>query len=128
MVRRGVERASTGLGEIPIVGRHARAVFVDRDGTLNPDLRYLGDAEKLEVFRGVGEGLRWLREHGYLIVCVTNQSGIDRGFYGDADVERIHERLNSRLRAEGAAIDAFYYCPHAPDRGCRCRKPGTLLF
>jgi len=108
--------------------RRPRAVFVDRDGTLNPDLVYLADAERVEVFRGVADGLRWLRDHGYLIVCVTNQSGIDRGYYRDADVDRIHARLNDRLAAQGTAVDAFYYCPHAPERGCRCRKPGTLLF
>ncbi len=107
---------------------HRRAIFVDRDGTLIPDLRYLDDAERVEVFRGVAEGIRWLRAHGYLIVCVTNQSGVERGFYSVDDVERIHRRLNERLEAGGARIDAFYYCPHAPETGCPCRKPGTLLF
>jgi len=105
-----------------------RALFVDRDGTLNVDLHYLKDAGRLEVLRGVGNSLRLAHDHGYLIVCVTNQSGIDRGFYRAEDVERIHARLNERLAAEGARVDAFYYCPHAPDAGCACRKPGTLLF
>ena len=116
----------SGPGRSPTV-RH-RAVFVDRDGTLNPDLHYLADADRLEIFRGVVPGLRRLRAHGYLLVCVTNQSGVDRGFYRVEDVERIHRRLNDRLAAEGAGLDAFYYCPHAPERGCACRKPGTLLF
>lgn len=105
-----------------------RAVFVDRDGTLNPDLKYLADADRVEVFRGVAAGLKWLRDHGYLIVCVTNQSGVERGFYRREDVDRIHERLNQRLADAGAHVDAFYYCPHAPEAGCACRKPGTLLF
>jgi D-glycero-D-manno-heptose 1,7-bisphosphate phosphatase len=105
-----------------------RAVFVDRDGTLNPDLHYLKDAERLEVYRGVAAGLRLLRAHGYLIVCVTNQSGIERGLYTEEDVARIHARLRERLARLGASIDRFYYCPHAPERGCPCRKPGTLLF
>jgi histidinol-phosphate phosphatase family protein len=105
-----------------------RAVYVDRDGTVNPDLRYLKDAERLEVFRGVAEAVRLLHQHGYLVVCVTNQSGIERGFYSVEDVERIHLRVNEILRAEAAYIDAFYYCPHAPESGCRCRKPGTELF
>jgi D-glycero-D-manno-heptose 1,7-bisphosphate phosphatase len=111
---------------LPRAGR--RAVYVDRDGTVNPDLRYLKDAERLEVFRGVAEAVRLLHLHGYLVVCVTNQSGIERGFYTADDVERIHRRVNEILRPEGAAIDAFYYCPHAPETGCRCRKPGTELF
>jgi D-glycero-D-manno-heptose 1,7-bisphosphate phosphatase len=103
-------------------------VFVDRDGTLNPDFHYLADAARLELFRGVPEGIRLLREHGYRIICVTNQSGVERGFYRTEDVDRIHTRLNEMLRASGAMIDAFYYCPHAPERGCACRKPGTELF
>jgi histidinol-phosphate phosphatase family protein len=105
-----------------------RAVFIDRDGTINPDLTYLRDADRLEVYRGVSAGLRLLREHGFLSVCVTNQSGVERGFYTDGDVARIHARVNEILARGGAAIDRFYYCPHAPEAGCRCRKPGTLLF
>ena len=108
-------------------GAH-RAVFVDRDGTLNPDLKYLREAERLEVYRGVIEGIRLLRAHGYRIVCVTNQSGIERGFYTEADVARIHARLSEILASGGARIDGCYYCPHAPERGCDCRKPGTRLF
>jgi D-glycero-D-manno-heptose 1,7-bisphosphate phosphatase len=107
---------------------HRRALFTDRDGTLNPDLRYLKEADRLDLFRGVGDALALAHEHGYLIVCVTNQSGVDRGLYTREDVERIHRRLNELLRPRRAAIDGFYYCPHAPERGCACRKPGTLLF
>jgi len=103
-------------------------VYVDRDGTINPDLRYLKDADRLEVFRGVVEAVRLLHSHGYLVVCVTNQSGIERGFYSVEDVVRIHRRVNEILGVGGTAIDAFYYCPHAPETGCRCRKPGTELF
>ncbi|MCI4370417.1 MAG: HAD family hydrolase [Thermoplasmata archaeon] len=109
-------------------GGRRRAVFVDRDGTLNPDLHYLSEAARVEVFRGVAEGLRLLRSHGYLAVCVTNQSGIERGFYSDADVRAIHARVNTILAAEGTTVDRFYFCPHAPDSHCRCRKPGVELF
>jgi D-glycero-D-manno-heptose 1,7-bisphosphate phosphatase len=105
-----------------------RALFVDRDGTLNPDLHYLKEADRLELFRGVGEALRLARAHGELVVCVTNQSGIERGLYAAEDVERIHRRLNELLGRAGARVDAFYYCPHLPERGCACRKPGTELF
>jgi len=105
-----------------------RALFVDRDGTLNPDLHYLKDADRLEVFLGVGEALRLAHEQGRLVVCITNQSGVERGFYTDDDVRRIHERLNEIVGRSGGHVDAFYYCPHAPERGCACRKPGTELF
>jgi D-glycero-D-manno-heptose 1,7-bisphosphate phosphatase len=123
--------AEVGRSPAPAVGgtdRLRRAVYIDRDGTINPDLRYLKESDRLEVFRGVGEALRLLRAHGFVVVCVTNQSGIERGFYTVADVEAIHRRVNEILAREGAAIDAFYYCPHAPEAGCRCRKPGTELF
>ncbi len=109
-------------------GRLRRAVFVDRDGTLDPDLHYLREADRLEVFRGVGHALRLVHEHGEVVVCVTNQSGVERGFYTDEDVERIHARMNEQLAADGTRVDAFYYCPHAPERGCDCRKPRTALF
>lgn len=93
-----------------------------------PDLHYLGDSERIEVNGGVSEGLRVARAHGYRIVCITNQSGIARGFYSPADTDRVHRSLNERLGAEGAHVDAFYYCPHLPESGCPCRKPGTELF
>ena len=96
--------------------------------TLNPDLHYLKRAERLELFRGVGDALSLAHDHGYLVICVTNQSGVERGFYSRADVERIHERLNELLRPHRARVDGFYYCPHAPETRCECRKPGTLLF
>jgi histidinol-phosphate phosphatase family protein len=105
-----------------------RAVFTDRDGTINPDLHYLDRAERIELYPGVARGVRRLRERGFTVVCVTNQSGIGRGLYTDADVHRIHERVNERLAGEGARVDAFYYCPHMPGAGCDCRKPNTGLF
>ncbi|HYK93315.1 MAG TPA: HAD family hydrolase [Thermoplasmata archaeon] len=107
---------------------HRRAVFVDRDGTLNPDLKYLDDPERVELFLGVAAGLRRLRARGFRILCITNQSGIERGFYSREEVDRIHARINEKLARAGARVDGFYYCPHAPETGCDCRKPGTRLF
>jgi histidinol-phosphate phosphatase family protein len=103
-------------------------VFVDRDGTINPDLRYLAEASRVEVFLGVAQGIRLLRSHGYRVLCTTNQSGIERGYYQHADVAAIHARVNEILAKGGARIDAFYYCPHAPESGCACRKPGTGML
>ncbi len=108
------------------VGRRP-ALFVDRDGTLNVDLHYLSDPERLELFRGVGQGLELAHAHGFTVVCITNQSGIGRGLYRTEDVERIHAELNERLPPHGR-VDAFYYCPHRPDERCDCRKPGVALF
>ncbi len=118
--------ASTFVGDAGRTRR--RALFVDRDGTLNPDLHYLKEAERLELYRGVAGALRLARSQGHVVVCVTNQSGVDRGLYTVEDVQRIHHRLNEKLAASGAAVDAFYFCPHAPERGCACRKPAVGLF
>ncbi len=118
----------TNGGRAPPARPVRRALFTDRDGTLNPDLHYLKEAERLDLFRGVGDALSLARQHGYLVICVTNQSGVDRGLYTREDVERVHRRLNELLRRKRAEIDGFYYCPHAPERHCACRKPGTLLF
>ncbi len=107
---------------------HRQAVFLDRDGTLNVDLHYLKDPERLELHRGVGEGLRRLRAAGFLRLVVTNQSGVARGLYTAKDVEAIHARLVQKLAEEDASVDAFYYCPHAPEEGCACRKPEVGLF
>lgn len=117
-----------GLSKGEVGGGTSRAVFVDRDGTINPDLHYLREAERLEVYAGVAEGIRLLKAHGYRVVCVTNQSGVGRGLYTEEDVDRIHARANEILEREGTRIDRFYHCPHRPEDGCDCRKPGTALF
>ncbi len=107
---------------------HRRAVFTDRDGTLNPDFHYLSDPERYEFLPGVTEGIRRLREHGFLVICVTNQSGVGRGFFTAERLEEIHRRIEQRLERAGTRLDAFYYCPHLPEDRCACRKPGTELF
>ncbi len=105
-----------------------RAVFLDRDGTLNVDPGYISDPKQIEVYLGVAAGLRRLSERGYLLVVITNQSGVSRGYYTHETVEALHQRIREILARRGAAIDAFYYCPHAPHEHCGCRKPGTELF
>jgi histidinol-phosphate phosphatase family protein len=93
-----------------------------------PDLHYLSNPEGTEIASGVGDALRLFRQHGYLVICVTNQSGVGRGLFSEQTVHRIHQRLNEKLRPYRAGVDAFYYCPHTPEQQCDCRKPGTALF
>lgn len=93
-----------------------------------PDLHYLSDPEATELASGAGDALRLFRQHDYLVVCVTNQSGVGRGLFSEETLHSIHRRLNERLRAYRAGVDAFYYCPHTPEQKCECRKPGTALF
>jgi len=105
-----------------------RAVFVDRDGTLNVNIDYLSDPAGYQLYPGAAEGLRLLRERGFFIVVVTNQSGIGRGFFDEKALDRIHDKMRADLAKGGASIDALYFCPHKPDESCECRKPGTAMF
>lgn len=112
-----------------------RVVFLDRDGTLNEEVHYLHRKKDLKLYDGVAEALRMLKGHGYKLVVVTNQAGVARGYYSEADVKALHRYMNELLEPQGAGIDAFFYCPHHPEHGigiykkeCRCRKPGTGMF
>jgi histidinol-phosphate phosphatase family protein len=105
-----------------------RAVFVDRDGTLNINIDYLSDPARYQLYPGVASGLKMLRDAGFIIVVVTNQSGIGRGIFDERTLEMIHLRMKELLALEGASVDAIYFCPHHPNDRCACRKPGTALF
>ncbi len=113
-----------------------KAVFLDRDGTINVEKEYLYRCEDFEFIPGVPQAIARLNRAGYLVIVVSNQSGIARGMYREADVDKLHVYINRQLRAFNARIDQFYYCPHHPDVGvepyrrqCTCRKgqPGMLL-
>ncbi len=110
------------------MSRGRKAVFVDRDGTLNVNIDYLDDPAGYQLYPGAAEGLRLLREKGFLIVVVTNQSGIGRGFFDENALGRIHDRMRADLARGGASIDGLYFCPHTPGDKCSCRKPGTAMF
>ena len=103
-------------------------VFLDRDGTLIVERNYLSDPDGVELLPGVPLALRRLREAGFGSAIVTNQSGIGRGYFGADRVDAIHERLRELLADQGACVDAIYVCPHRPDEGCACRKPGIALI
>jgi len=116
------------------------AVFLDRDGTVVRDPGWINDPATVELLPGAGEAIRRLNRSEYLTVLVTNQPVIARGECDEATLERIHARMEALLGADGAFLDAIYYCPHHPDSGfpgerpelkikCTCRKPapGMLL-
>jgi D-glycero-D-manno-heptose 1,7-bisphosphate phosphatase len=108
-----------------------RAVFFDRDGTLNVEKNYLFRVEDWEWLPGAIEAILMLNQRGFQVVVVTNQAGIARGLYSVQDLERLHAWVNEDLSRHGATIDAYYFCPHHPDFGgpCFCRKPEPgLLF
>ncbi|WP_432820901.1 D-glycero-beta-D-manno-heptose 1,7-bisphosphate 7-phosphatase [Trichloromonas sp.] len=113
-----------------------KAVFLDRDGTINVEKNYLYRSEDFTFIDGVPQAIRRLNDAGYLVVVVTNQSGVARGYFTREDVDLLHRHLQRELELDGATIDAFYLCPHHPLEGvgelkidCECRKgkPGMLL-
>ncbi len=110
-------------------GRMPRpAAFVDRDGTLVVERGYLADPNDLELLAGVPAGLRQLRAAGIPVVVISNQSGVGRGIFPLSRVYEAMARLRRLLRTHGVELNGIYFCPHRPDAGCACRKPGTKLL
>ena len=108
----------------------SRAVFLDRDGTVVDDPGFLHEPGKVKLLPGAAQAIKKLNEHGFLIIIVTNQSGIARGLYTVEDYEGVQRRLIELLEKQGAHIDGAYFCPHHPQftGRCDCRKPGSKLF
>jgi D-glycero-D-manno-heptose 1,7-bisphosphate phosphatase len=113
-----------------------RAAFIDRDGVLNEERAFVHRREDFALLPGAVAALRLLEAAGYLLVVVTNQSGIARGIYSEADYRALTEHMRAELAAAGVSLDAVEYCPHLPDApleryrlDCDCRKPrpGMLL-
>jgi len=100
-----------------------RYVLLDRDGTINVDTHYLSNPDDLRFETHAAEGLRRLRDMGFGLVILTNQSGIARGYFDHAQLDRIHARLIAMLAAEGIEVAGIYVCPHGPEDACKCRKP-----
>ena len=104
-----------------------RFVLLDRDGTINEEIGYVLRPDELRLIPGAGEALRELRGLELGLVVLTNQSPIGRGMLTVAELEEIHARLRELLAALGVRLDGIEFCPHRPDEGCPCRKPGTLM-
>lgn len=117
----------------PVTGAHLRpAVFFDRDGVLNVDTGYLYRAHDFRWIDGARETVRMVNAAGWFAFVVTNQAGVGRGYYREADVHALHDWMAGDLAGAGARIDAFEYCPHHPQaavgpyrRVCGCRKPAA---
>ena len=113
-----------------------RAAFLDRDGTIIEDVHFLTRPEDIRLLPGVASALKRLRDAGYLLIIVSNQSAVARGMIAKDEMWRIHGRLEELLQTQGVLLDAAYYCPHHPEgqakayaQSCGCRKPqpGMLL-
>ena len=113
----------------------ARALFLDRDGVVNEEVGYLHRAEEVRFVDGIFSLCRTAAGLGYKLIVVTNQAGIARGYYTEADFEALMELIRAELRAEGVELDAVYYCPFHPEHGVggykqehEDRKPGTGML
>lgn len=105
-----------------------KAVFLDRDGVINIEKDYVYKIEDFEFQKGVFEAVRHFNEKGYLVIVVTNQSGISRGYYTNNDFLALTEYMLNEFEKHGAKIAKVYHCPHAPNDGCECRKPKAGMF
>jgi len=117
-------------------GNGKRAVFLDRDGVMNVDNGYVSQVDDFEFIEGVIEACKTLKEKGYLLVLITNQSGIARGYFSEEQFHTLTEWMDWSLADRGVDLDGIYYCPHHSEKGigeykvdCDCRKPkpGMLL-
>lgn len=96
---------------------------MDRDGTVSEEVGYMYHPGLYKPFPWTGPAIRKINESGMKAVLITNQSGIERGYFPEATLNEVHEMLRKELTHYGARLDAIYYCPHHPDTGCDCRKP-----
>jgi len=105
-----------------------RAVFLDRDGTLNIERHYLHDPDELEIIPGTGPALRRLMDAGFVLFIVTNQSGIGRGYYKEADMHAVNEKMVKTLAADGVRFEKIYFAPESPEDESPGRKPSPKFL
>ncbi len=105
-----------------------KALFLDRDGVINYDKGYVCKIEDFEFVKGIFETLDYFQKKGFKLFIVTNQSGIGRGYYTLKDFEILNEWMLKELEKRGIKIERVYFCPHAPEEGCFCRKPNIGMF
>jgi len=106
-----------------------KAIFLDRDGVLNKERKdYVKNISELEIFPEVIIPIKKLKEEGFLIIIITNQSAINRDIITFEDVQQIHQHIQNYLREFEIELDGFYICPHRPDENCSCRKPKSGLI
>lgn len=117
------------------IRKKRKAVFLDRDGTINVDKQYVYKLEEFEFIPGALEGLKLLQEAGFLLIIITNQSGIARGYYTEEDYQKLNTHMLTLIEKHGVHISEVLYCPHHPEATvkkyrvtCNCRKPRLGLF
>jgi len=107
----------------------SKTIFLDRDGVINKERSdYVKSISELEIFPNVAKNVELLKNAGFLVVIITNQSAINRGLITHEMVSQIHDSIQNYLKANGTYVDGFFYCPHKPDENCNCRKPKSGLL
>ena len=114
--------------EMETMAEGNRALFIDRDGTINRDCPYCFKPEDLVLYRDTLRLMREYQEQGYLIIIITNQSGIGRKYFTVEQMNRFNNTMLLELRKNGVLVNAIYYCPHLPEERCNCRKPKTAMI
>jgi len=105
-----------------------KALFLDRDGTINKDYEYVYEIKKLEILDGVIDGLKYAMSKGYMLIIITNQSGIGMDYYSVEDMEKFNNELYLILEEKQIHIDKIFYCPHNISDNCECRKPSPKMI
>lgn len=105
-----------------------KVVFLDKDGTLIPDVPYNVNPQLISIEKNSVEGLKRLQDNGFALIIVSNQAGIGKGFFKEDDLLQVEKRLKELLKEEGIDLNAFYYCPHTNEDNCWCRKPQPGMF
>ncbi len=108
---------------MPEARARQRAVFLDRDGTICEEMGYINHISRLHIFPFAADAIRRLKQAGWPVIVVTNQSGVARGIFPESLVGQVHAKLLAELAASGARVDGVYYCPHKTEDACPCRKP-----
>ena len=106
-----------------------KTVFVDRDGVINQERSdYVKSISELEIYPNVAENIKLLKDAGFLVIVITNQSAVNRGIITHEMINQIHNSIQDHLKKYGTFLDGFYYCPHTPNENCNCRKPKPGLL
>tara|TARA_Y100001949_G_scaffold152467_1_gene138866 strand:- start:102 stop:587 length:486 start_codon:yes stop_codon:yes gene_type:complete len=107
----------------------SKAVFLDRDGVINEKRDdHVKNISEFKIFSGVGDAIKLLRDKGYLVIIITNQSAIGRKIISEKTLDEIHTELKNYLNQHDTHVDSIYYCPHTPEENCNCRKPKPGLL
>ncbi len=106
-----------------------KAVFLDRDGVINKKrIDHVKSVDEFKIFSSVGDEIKLLRDKGYLVIIITNQSVIGRNIISEKKLDEIHIELKNYLKQSNTYVDSIYYCPHIPEQNCDCRKPKPGLI